>query len=412
MKIYFKTFGCRTNIYDSEVMKNSLKNHEICDDETKADAIVVNSCTVTNGADSDVRNYINRANKNGKKVFLTGCGAISRGKELFDNGKVFGVFGSSKKENITEIIEKNVKFIDLGDINKNQNSIVKNFKKYTKAFVKIQEGCDFNCSYCIIPSVRGHARSKDESIILKEVLNLANNGFSEIVLTGTNIGSYGKDTKTSLAKLLKKLSQINGIKRIRLGSLEPSQIDDEFKELLNEKWLEKHLHIALQHTSETMLKIMRRRNKAFKDIELFNELASKGYALGTDFIVGHPGESDKIWLEALNNFKNFPLTHIHAFIYSPRDDTHSATLKIDVDGKTAKERLKTLQDIVEQNNFEFRKKHYNELDVLVEQKNGDFFTGFDEYYNKIYIKSDKDLTHNWIKVKKYEIEKRGNFTNF
>ena len=157
---------------------------------------------------------------------------------------------------------------------------------------------------------------------------------------------------------------------------------------------------------------MRRRNKAFKDIELFNELASKGYALGTDFIVGHPGESDKIWLEALNNFKNFPLTHLHAFIYSPRDDTHSATLKIDVDGKTAKERLKTLQDIVEQNNFEFRKKHYNELDVLVEQKNGDFFTGFDEYYNKIYIKSDKDLTHNWIKVKKYEIEKRGNFTNF
>ena len=412
MKIYFKTFGCRTNIYDSEVMKNSLKNHEICDDEAKADVIVVNSCTVTNGADSDVRNYINRANKNGKKVFLTGCGAISRGKELFDNGKVFGVFGSSKKENITEIIEKNIKFIDFGDINKSQNNIVKNFKKYTKAFVKIQEGCDFNCSYCIIPSVRGHARSKDESIILKEVLNLANNGFSEIVLTGTNIGSYGKDTKTSLAKLLKKLSQINGIKRIRLGSLEPSQIDDEFKELLNEKWLEKHLHIALQHTSETMLKIMRRRNKAFKDIELFNELASKGYALGTDFIVGHPGESDKIWLEALNNFKNFPLTHIHAFIYSPRDDTHSATLKIDVDGKTAKERLKTLQDIVEQNNFEFRKKHYNELNVLVEQKNGDFFTGFDEYYNKIYIKSDKDLTHNWIKVKKYEIEKRGNFTNF
>lgn len=412
MKIYFKTFGCRTNIYDSEVMKNSLKNHEICDDETKADVIVINSCTVTNGADSDVRNYINKANKNGKKVFLTGCGAISRGKELFDNGKVFGVFGSSKKENITEIIEKNIKFIDLGDINKSQNSIVKNFKKYTKAFVKIQEGCDFNCSYCIIPSVRGHARSKDESIILKEVLNLANNGFSEIVLTGTNIGSYGKDTRTSLSKLLKKLSQINGIKRIRLGSLEPSQIDDEFKELLNEKWLEKHLHIALQHTSETMLKIMRRRNKAFKDIELFNELASKGYALGTDFIVGHPGESDKIWLEALNNFKSFPLTHIHAFVYSPRDNTHSATLKIDVDGKIAKERLKTLQDIVEQNNFEFRKKHYNELNVLVEQKNGDFFTGFDEYYNKIYIKSDKDLTHNWIKVKKYEIEKRGNFTNF
>lgn len=410
MKIYFKTFGCRTNIYDTEVMKNSVKIHEICDDESKADVVVVNSCTVTNGADSDVRNYINKIKREGKKVFLTGCGAVSRGEELLDKDRVFGVFGTSEKTKIDEFLNKNVKFLELGNLSSVEKNSVANFNTYTKAFLKIQEGCNFSCSYCIIPQVRGKARSQNEEKLLNEAVNLAENGFSELVLTGTNIGSYGKDTNSNLARLLKKLSLIKGIKRIRLGSLEPSQIDDEFKEILDESWLEKHLHIALQHTSQQMLTIMRRRNNALKDIELFNFLSSKGFALGTDFIVGHPGESYEIWEDALHSFKKFPLTHIHAFIYSKRDNTHSATLNIDVNGKVAKQRLQTLRNIVTLNNFEFRKKYYNEsLNVLIEQKVGDYYTGFDQFYNKAYIKSEDELLNQWVKVDKYEIKQSGNF---
>ncbi|CZE48828.1 tRNA (N(6)-L-threonylcarbamoyladenosine(37)-C(2))-methylthiotransferase MtaB [Campylobacter geochelonis] len=409
MKIYFKTFGCRTNIYDTEFMKSSLKEHDVVEDESLADVIVINSCTVTNGADSDVRNYINRTQRKGKKVFLTGCGAISKGEELFKDKKVFGVFGMSKKADINRFLEQKSEFIELGNLTSRDENIVTSYENHTKAFIKIQEGCDFRCSYCIIPLVRGNARSQDENGIINEAKNLVKNGFNELVLTGTNIGSYGKDTNTTLGKLLQKLGAINGLKRVRLGSLEPSQIDESFKEILDEPWLEKHLHIALQHTSQKMLSIMHRRNRALKDIELFNELSQMGFALGTDFIVGHPGESEAVWDEAVENFKKFPLTHIHAFVYSKRDGTLSADMRVEVDGKTAKERLKLLQNIVSLNNFEFRKRHYNVLSVLVEQKSGEFYTGFDQFYNKIQIKSDKNLKNRWIEIGDYDVEFAGNF---
>jgi len=318
LKIYFKTFGCRTNIYDTEFMKNFVKSHEIVANEHDADIIVVNSCTVTNGADSDVRNYINRANRENKRVLMTGCGAISRGKELFDTKKVFGVFSMDEKQNIDEFLSRQTKFISINQQNKIDKNIVTHFENHAKAFIKIQEGCDFSCSYCIIPSVRGRARSLDEMMILNEAQNLIKNGFNELILTGTNIGSYGKDTGSNLGKLLQKIGRISGLKRVRLGSIEPSQIDESFREVLKESWIERHLHIALQHTSQKMLTIMRRRNRAFRDIELFGELANLGFALGTDYIVGHPGESDEIWAEALENFKKFPITHLHAFVYSCR----------------------------------------------------------------------------------------------
>lgn len=414
MKVYFKTFGCRTNIYDSEVMKNALFNHSICDDENKADIIVVNSCTVTNGADSDVRNYINRMDRAGKKVLLTGCGAKNRGEDLLKSGKVQGVFAMSRKLEINDFITRDTKFMEFGDTDKIES--VSSFTSHSKAFLKIQEGCNFKCSYCIIPYVRGKARSKDELNLINEAKSLVDNGFSELVLTGTNIGSYGDDTNSNLAALLKKLSQIQGLKRIRLGSLEPSQIDSEFKEILDESWLEKHLHIALQHTSQKMLTLMSRRNKALRDIELFNFLANKGFALGTDFIVGHPGESEEIWEEAMQNLKKFPITHIHAFIYSKRDGTKSADMLKEfgeINGKISKARLKELQNIVALNNLNFRKNNKNViLDILVEHKNGKFWSGFDQFYNKILIKSDQFLEHQWIKVDRYEIKDSANFAQF
>ena len=407
-KIFFKTFGCRTNIYDTELLKSYIKDYEITNDEEVADIVVINSCTVTNSADSGVRNYINGVKRRGAKVILTGCGAVSKGKELFASG-IYGVLGASKKSDLNELLKQEKPFFELGNLNSVDKNIVTNYENHTKAFIKIQEGCNFNCSYCIIPSVRGRARSMDEAMILKEARILAQNGYNELVLTGTNIGSYGKDTNSSLGKLLANLGKISGIRRIRLGSIEPSQIDESFREILKEEWLERHLHIALQHTSEAMLKIMRRRNNAFSDLELFNELSSLGFALGTDYIVGHPGESEEIWAEAVENFKKFPITHLHAFVYSPRRDTHSATLKSDVSGDVAKSRLKILQGIALQNNENFRKKHNGTLKILVEQKNGDIYEGFDQFYNKAKISSQNDITKEWLEVSEYEIKPDANY---
>ena len=407
-KIFFKTFGCRTNIYDTELLKSYIKDYEITNDEDAADIVVINSCTVTNSADSGVRNYINGVKRRGAKVVLTGCGAVSKGKELFNSG-IFGVLGASKKSDLNELLKQEKPFFELGNLNSVDKNIVTNYENHTKAFIKIQEGCNFNCSYCIIPSVRGKARSMDEAMILKEARILAQNGYNELVLTGTNIGSYGKDTNSSLGKLLANLGKISGIRRIRLGSIEPSQIDESFREILKEEWLERHLHIALQHTSQAMLKIMRRRNNAFSDLELFNELSSLGFALGTDYIVGHPGESEEIWAEAVEIFKKFPITHLHAFVYSPRRDTHSARLKSDVSGDVAKSRLKILQGIALQNNENFRKKYNGALKILVEQKNGEFYEGFDQFYNKAKILSQKDITKEWVEVSEYEVKPDANY---
>jgi len=409
LKIYFKTFGCRTNIYDTQLIKSNLKSGEITHDEQGADVVVINSCTVTNGADADVRNYVNKMNRLGKKILLTGCGAVSRGEELYKNGAVFGVFGMSQKEKIDEFLGSESKFYDIGGLDGVEKNLVSDYEDHTKAFIKIQEGCNFNCSYCIIPSVRGRSRSSSEDAILKEATSLAANGFSEIVLTGTNIGSYGKSAGTSLGALLQKLGAIRGICRIRLGSIEPSQIDESFREILSEPWLERHLHIALQHTSQKMLSIMRRRNSALRDLELFCELAERGFALGTDFIVAHPGESEEIWLEAVENFKKFPLTHLHAFIFSPRQGTASASLKGRIDGKTAKARLKMLQNITALNNYKFRLSHKVPLNVLIERKNGEFYEGYDQFYDKIWIKSDEDLSKKWMEIRDYEVKFDGNF---
>jgi MiaB-like tRNA modifying enzyme len=408
-RVFLKTFGCRTNIYDSAVMAQNIRDFELVDSEEEADIVIVNSCTVTNSADSSARHYIHSLNRQNKKVILAGCGAFSKGESLLKEEKIFGYFGHSEKKNINELLLREERFSEIGDLRSLDEAIVEDFSSKTKAFIKIQEGCDFRCSYCIIPFVRGDARSYDEEKILRQITNLASNGFGEFVLTGTNLGSYGKDTHSSIATLLKRISLIPGVKRIRLGSLEPVQIDDSFKEILTEPWLEKHLHIALQHTSEEMLRIMRRRSFLKEDMTLFEEIAQKGFSLGTDFIVGHPGESERIWQEALENFKTFPITHLHGFTYSKRDGTHAATLKESVNAKVAKERLKVLERIVKENNYQFRQKNTSALLVLVEEQKNGYQIGYDQFYNRLFIESDLELKKEWVHVEKFSVKEEGNY---
>jgi len=409
-KVYFKTFGCRTNQFDTQVMMSKLKDYKLTLDELESDIIVVNSCTVTNGADSSVRNYISSMKRKNPdaRVVLAGCGSHSKGESLFEDKKVFGVIGHSEKENINAVLKNDQPFYQIGDLEHIDSTIVEEFVGKSRAFIKIQEGCDFRCSYCIIPSVRGDARSHKEETILEQITKLAGNGFGEFILTGTNVGSYGRDHNTSMAKLLKKMSQIRGVRRIRIGSLEPIQIDDEFMELLNEPWMAKQMHIALQHTSDKMLKLMNRRNEYKTDFELFHKIASQGYALGTDYIVGHPGEDEKEWTEAMNRVKELPLTHVHAFSYSKRDNTASATMKPEVRGNIAKERHRELTGIINAKNFAFRREHTQNLEVLLESGKDGVYQGFDQYFNKVSVSSEQDLTSNWVFLNNVEVSNETN----
>ena len=414
-KVYFKTFGCRTNQFDTQVMMSRLEDFDLCTEETEADVVVVNSCTVTNGADATVRGYINALKRRNPKarVVLAGCGAHSKGEELLAQGRVHGVMGHSEKERINEILHRPEGFYEIGDLEHVDSTVVSEFVGKSRAFIKIQEGCDFRCSYCIIPFVRGNARSHDEEQILEQVRRLAANGFGEFILTGTNVGSYGRDRGSSMAKLLKRLSMIRGVRRIRIGSLEPIQIDAEFRELLKEPWMAKHLHIALQHTSDRMLELMNRRNRYPEDRKLFEELAERGYALGTDFIVGHPGEGEAEWSEAMDRIRELPLTHIHAFTYSPREGTASAGMDLPrVRGDIAKARHRELSETIREKNLRFRREHTRDLTVLVEGGSDGVYQGFDQYYNRVRIESAEDLANTWLLLNEVEAGQKENHARF
>jgi MiaB-like tRNA modifying enzyme len=422
-KVFFKTFGCRTNIFDTQVMINKLDvdDFNIVQQEKDADIVVINSCTVTNSADSTARNYINSLNKLPKKprVVFTGCGVWTKGEGLFKDKKIDALFGHSEKEKINTLLKDDTRFFEAGDLKHIDDTIIEKMVGKSRAFVKIQEGCDFRCSYCIIPYVRGDSRSYDESHILEQINKLASNGFGEFILTGTNVGSYGKEIsratgtskKDKLVELIKKISMIRGVRRIRLGSVEPVQITEQFKEILEEPWMGKHLHIALQHTNKHLLNIMNRRNQVDKDLELFEFLASKGYALGTDYIVGHPGETEEFWADAVKNLEKFPLTHCHSFTYSKRDGTPSSTMPMQVPGNIAKERLKELDSIIAAKNKAFRQKQKT-LDILVESKKDDIYTGYDQFFNPIQISSGADLVGDWIQIEDFEVKENCNVSKF
>ena len=413
-KVYFKTFGCRTNQFDTQVMMSRLGSYKIASSEEEADIIVVNSCTVTNGADSGVRGYINQLNRRygDRRVLLTGCGAQTKGESLFESGKVHGVFGHSEKERVTRFLDNEERFFEIGDLKHIDTTVVEQFVGKSRAFIKIQEGCSFRCSYCIIPHVRGNARSLDEEQILEQIRRLAANGFGEFILTGTNVGSYGIDRGSSIAKLLKRMSTIRGVRRIRIGSLEPIQITEELMELLDEPWMARHLHIALQHTSDRMLKIMNRRNRFDEDLELFEKIAAHGYAIGTDFIVGHPGEDDAAWEEAIARVKELPLTHLHAFTYSKRDGTPSAAMKPEIPGNVAKARHRELTSLVRAKNLAFRRDLTGPLDVLVESEKEGKYVGLDQYFNKVAIESDRDLKGEWVRLERFDAAEEMNRGSF
>lgn len=353
MKVGICSLGCKVNIYESELVTNILKNNNytVVDFEDKADIYIINTCSVTNESDKKSRKMINRAKKNNPAAIIIVMGCYSQvNAEDID---VDIVLGNKDKSKIVEIIEEYIKtkqkkkiIYDLTKVDFEKMEIT-NFDSHTRAFVKIQDGCNAFCSYCIIPYVRGRVRSKDPEDVIKEVTTLVEKGYKEIVLTGIHTGRYGTDINTNLEELLNKLVNIPNIYRIRLSSIEINEITPGIKELLKEnKVMAKHLHIPLQSGSNKILKLMNRRYNKEEFLSMVDNLRDiPDISLTTDLIVGFPNEDEEEFNETIDTLKKIGFTKIHTFPYSKRKGTPAATMDNQVFPEEKKKRVHRILDL-------------------------------------------------------------------
>ena len=321
------------------------------DFEDKADIYIINTCSVTNESDKKSRKMINRAKKNNPAAIIIVMGCYSQvNAEDID---VDIVLGNKDKSKIVEIIEEYIKtkqkkkiIYDLTKVDFEKMEIT-NFDSHTRAFVKIQDGCNAFCSYCIIPYVRGRVRSKDPEDVIKEVTTLVEKGYKEIVLTGIHTGRYGTDINTTLEELLNKLVNIPNIYRIRLSSIEINEITPGIKELLKEnKVMAKHLHIPLQSGSNKILKLMNRRYNKEEFLSMVDNLRDiPDISLTTDLIVGFPNEGEEEFNETIDTLKKIGFIKIHTFPYSKRKGTPAAIMDNQVSPEEKKKRVHRILDL-------------------------------------------------------------------
>ena len=350
MKVGICSLGCKVNIYESELVTNILKNnnYEIVDFEDIADIYIINTCSVTNESDKKSRKMINRAKKNNPNAIIIVMGCYSQvNAEDID---VDIVLGNKDKSKIVDIIEEYKKtkekkkiIYDLTKVEFEKMEI-NNFDNHTRAFVKIQDGCNAFCSYCIIPYVRGRVRSKAPEDVINEVSTLVEKGYKEIVLTGIHTGRYGIDIDTSLEELLNKLVKIPNIYRIRLSSIEINEITPGIKKLLKEnKVMAKHLHIPLQSGSNKILKLMNRRYNKEEFLSMIEDLKTiEDISLTTDLIVGFPKETEEEFNETIDTLNKIGFTKIHTFPYSKRKGTPAASMEGQVSPEVKKDRVHTI----------------------------------------------------------------------
>ena len=416
-KVAFYTLGCKVNQYETEAMLELFEKegYEKAETEDYADVYVINTCTVTHMSDRKSRQYIRRMKKKNPDAIIAvvGCYSQVSPEEILSIDEVNLVMGTNDRKKIVEEVKKidaSRKVSTVDDIMK-----VKAFEEIeinktngkTRAFMKIQDGCDRYCSYCIIPYARGRVRSRDLESIVKEVDNLAANGYKEVVLTGIHVASYGKDIKDSDIKLLDVIKQINdieGIERIRLSSVEPILFTDEFVEAVST--MDKvcpHYHLSLQSGCDETLKRMKRRytTEEYKAIVDRLRAAIPNVSITTDVIVGFPGETNEEFDKTYEFLKDIELTHMHVFKYSPRKGTPAATMENQVDPSTKHDRSEKLLQLNEENFNKFGQKMLDkEFNVLFEQKVGDNkYEGLTENYVKVIVESDNDISEQILKVK-------------
>ena len=324
MKISIQTLGCKVNQSESFSIEGTLRNndHQIVDKDGDPDVVIVNTCTVTANSDHESRQMVRRALKSGARVIATGCYAQIRSEELTDINGLDLIVGNSGKQNIIDYLnninvpgeEKCERASVFVDKPANPLALQPYYSKRSRAFMKVQDGCNFACSYCAVPKARGKSRSLAIEDVLKAVGELSNQGYREIILTGIHIGTYGLDLepKTSLLELMDKITEGYPDIRIRLSSIEPQEVTEELLSLIKERNICSHLHIPLQSGSDRILKLMNRRYTTRQYQQLINRIITElpGISIGTDIITGFPGENDKDFKHTVKFIEQIGRAHV------------------------------------------------------------------------------------------------------
>ena len=420
MKVAFSTLGCRVNVYESEAMAEKFirEGYEVVEPSEVADVYVINTCTVTNMGDKKSRQIINRARRLNENsiIAVVGCYSQIAPQEVSEIPGVDVVLGTRNKGDVVYYVNKakdeGKSQVHVEGVLKNKKFEELNIEEYqdkTRAFLKIQDGCNRFCTYCIIPYSRGSVCSKDPKKVLEEVNKLAEHGFKEIILSGIHTASYGLDLEGSvnLINIIEEIEKVEGIERIRIGSIEPAFFTPEVIEKIKGfKKLCPHFHLSLQSGCDATLKRMNRRYTA-KEYEDSVELLRKtlpDVSITTDVIVGFPGETEEEFNETVKFLERIKLTKTHVFKYSPRKGTKAADMEGQVDGSVKDKRSKILIDLSNKNEKEFTEKFIGkEMDILVETEvKGE--EGFYEGYTKNYIKVKVPCTCTDVTGKIVDIE--------
>lgn len=406
-RVAFLTLGCKVNQYETESIKKQFLDRNYIEEEfnKEADIYIVNSCTVTNVADRKTRKYLRRAKKINPNaiVVATGCYAQTNAKDIEKIKEVDIIIGNTKKFMIVDIVEEKIKKKDhVDDIMKKMDYQELDFstlREMSRAYIKIQDGCNNFCSYCKIPYARGPQRSREMENIIIEVKNLAKEGYKEIILIGINLGAYGEDLdiEFTLEDVLDQVSLVNGIERIRIGSIYPDKISKRLVEILknNEKMMP-HLHISLQSGSDKILNLMNRKYIRSEALEILKKLKKeiKDMSLTADLIVGFPGEGEEEFLETYDFVEEMLFSDLHIFQYSERENTKAANFKDKVRVEDKKSRMESLEKLREKLSIEFRKRYIGkELEVLIEENEGSLAKGYSKNYLRVGIKT-KEFSEN------------------
>ena len=397
MRIAFTTLGCKINQYETDLMRRDLqsKGNSIVPFDAEADVYIINTCSVTAKSDYQCRQVIRSTVRRGKgaRVVVTGCYAETRPGELKNMPGVDLVIGNRDKATIPDQIMKEAaasvhEVTSCGSV----PIPIKTLPGRTRGFLKIQDGCDNRCSYCIVPLARGSSRSVGFSSVVDEFEGLVRTDCPEVVLTGIHIGAYGSDLrpKTGLTELISALISKRDRTRIRLSSIEPTEITPEIIGFLGPA-LCRHLHIPLQSGDDAILAAMKRNYSSGFYREVLENISQQvpGVALGADVMVGFPGEGEKEFQNTLDLVERSPLTHLHVFSYSPRPGTPAAELKQQVPEQVKKARSEALRDLGNRKNFDFRNKSMGtEVKVVVEGKrdmNSRLLTGITDNYIRVLV---------------------------
>ena len=413
--VAFITLGCKVNQYETNSMTQKFinKGYKVIDATQKADIYIINTCTVTNISDRKSRQMLRRVKSLNENAIVVACGCyVQVAKQEVEKIKEIDlILGNNEKKDIVQIIEnyeKNQEKKEIVEDVMHQNEYVElgdtTYTEKTRAVIKIQDGCDRFCTYCIIPYARGRVRSRKPENILSEIEKIAQEGIKEVVITGIHVASYGKDfnEKYELIDLLEEINKIKGIKRIRLGSIEPLLITDEFINRLSK--LEKvcnHFHLSLQSGCDETLKRMNRRYsiKQFEEIVKKLREYNKDVILTTDIIVGFPGESNEEFETTYKFLEKIKFYKMHIFKYSQRKGTKAAKMDNQVDGKIKEERSQKLIELSNINQMEYNKKYVGkEVEILFEEEKNGYYQGHTKNYILAYMKSDANIENQIIKA--------------